>query len=274
MRKLVILPQLIQDLLFLHLAGGLFLFQTTNGIGGVDHMVVEFLHALVTSAAFRLNGHFRFAKFPQQLLMLLLFGAKFFNRPPVRFDLLFRTGAGFPVALNELLTVLLVTLHLLTQDFQIAQRLFHGLTLSAAGRDSAFLFGNLVTQCAGIPQQLRLTGKAPLRLCLISGGLRLLLRDQSFLFFDGSLIVRHTALNALVLRLHVLKPIPGSGENDIEMVFIACEFEYLLLRLMLLALSDLQLVLRLCQLTFRLFRLFLGGGKFSFQLSSFGNEIL
>ena len=275
--ELVVLPQAVQNLLFLHGRGGHFLFQLGCGPLQVQQVLVHLLALLVPGGALGLQGDLFVVQGLQAVPEGLTTAGKTLHCLPAPCDLALGAVDVLPVGADGFLLLAPVSRQLPRQLAQVGGTVNSGLPLGGQSRQIGFLSGDFFRQGAGPGQQLRLAGEGLLRLGPQSLRQGFLLR-HGFFSGGGTLdIVSQAAIQALQLAVQVFKALLQGAQQNIKVVFGALQPQDLVLSLAALALRGLQLVLGgvqfpVCRLLVLLCgcQLFMHGGGAAVQFLQLG----
>ena len=272
--KLIIVPKLVEDLLLLHRGGGFLLLQLARRVRQLEHGVVQLAKIAVALILLRFKRKLALDQLRDLPALFLRPDPQRIRRGRMFGDPAAGLLVGGPVLSDQRLTALLVPAHLLAQAFKAAQRLLRCLALRRVTGKPALIFGDLITETGRGLQQLALTGELFLRQRFECSRLLLLPGNERFLFADRPERLASAALDRFKLLLHVLQTSAQGGEQNIVVVFLARELQHSFVCRTLLRLGDLQLVLRLGQLTLRFLRVAEGKVKLFLQTAALGGKLL
>ena len=259
--ELVMLPQPVQDLLFLQGGGGDLLLQTGGSPLQVQQVLVALLALLVAGGTLGLQGDLLLVQLRQAVPQGLPLPAQLVGGIFAAGDLRLGLGDGVPVLLYQVLLVLPAAGELLPQVLQVLEPSGGGVPLRGQSCQAGLFLSDVLGQRAAALQQLRLARQLFLRLGPV-------LFRQGLLAFHLRLggggaggVVLQPSLQGRQLSGQVLLVLPQSAKQQGKVVFRTLQPQHLVLGLTALALGHLQLILGGGKLALELALLFLGSSE-------------
>ena len=241
--QLVMLPEPVQNLLFLQGGGGDLLLQPGGGALQVQKVLVHLLAGPVLGSALGLQGQLLLMQGLEPGLELLAPDREGGNGLFPLGDL----GGGLVdvglIGQEGLLLLPPAPAQVPGETAQVRRPAGGGLPLGGQGRQLLLLPGDLLRQGVGPGQQLRLPVQTLLRLGAEGRGLSLLDGDLRLRLLGPPGVVRQPAGEARQLTLQIFQILPQGPQKNVKVILRALQPQHLVLGLTALALRRLQLVL-------------------------------